>query len=309
MMFIARMFVAVAALAILAWLVDPRQVADALRSADGLLAASGVAFGFLVLALNTWKWRALIRMRGMEVPYPALYELNLVSMLYGMLLPGQIAGEAAKVLRLMQYRTERVPLVASVLTDRVTGFLGLLLVGSIGVACTGAPAGVIVALAATTVAALLVCAVLLRPSSVSEAASGDGRLAMLWSAASKVISAFSEYRAHPGGLVWATVLATAYQASITVNALIFGAALNLDLPAVEMLWIVAVVSVAQLLPITIAGIGTREGAFIYLLGAYGVTKPDALALSLLMLFGNLSIASAGALTSLRLPGRQRTSTR
>ena len=306
-MFIARMFVALAALAILAWLVDPRQVADALRSADRVLVASGVAFGFLVLALNTWKWRALVRMRGMQVPYPALYELNLISMLYGMLLPGQIAGEAAKVLRLMQYRTERVPLVASVLMDRVTGFLGLLLVGSIGVACAGAPDGVVLALAATTVGALLVCAVLLHPRSVSEAPCG-GRLARLLSTASKVTSAFSEYRAHPGGLVWATVLATAYQASITVNTLIFGAALNLDLPAAEMLWIVAVVSVAQLLPVTIAGIGTREGAFIYLLAVYGVTEPNALALSLLMLFGNLSIAGAGALTSLRLPGREDTST-
>lgn len=63
----------------------------------------------------------------------------------------------------------------------------------------------------------------------------------------------------------------------------------------ELFWIFPVVSLLTALPITIAGIGVREGASIMLLGLFGVPASAALTASFLTLATNLIWALAGAL--------------
>ena len=60
----------------------------------------------------------------------------------------------------------------------------------------------------------------------------------------------------------------------------------------------AVVSLLQSLPISIAGIGVREGAYLYLLQLQGVPGASALALSLTVFGIHMLIALAGGLLQL-----------
>ena len=65
-------------------------------------------------------------------------------------------------------------------------------------------------------------------------------------------------------------------------------AVNINISIVSIAWITAAVCFLQMLPISISGLGVREGAFVFLLKRYGVYASDAMALSLLM-FGVLVV--------------------
>ena len=58
--------------------------------------------------------------------------------------------------------------------------------------------------------------------------------------------------------------------------------LNLKLTFFDLLWINTLASVVTLIPITILGLGLREGSFLFLLGLIGFTSAQALSLSLLI---------------------------
>jgi hypothetical protein len=62
---------------------------------------------------------------------------------------------------------------------------------------------------------------------------------------------------------------------------------------------VAVVSLLQALPISIAGIGVREGAYIYLLQLQGVDGSRALALSLTLFALQIAMAIVGGTLQVR----------
>lgn len=56
-----------------------------------------------------------------------------------------------------------------------------------------------------------------------------------------------------------------------------------DLPWMQMLWVFPVIAMLATLPISVGGVGIREGASLVLLGNYGVVQADAVAASLLCL--------------------------
>jgi hypothetical protein len=58
-------------------------------------------------------------------------------------------------------------------------------------------------------------------------------------------------------------------------------ALGLDVPLLGVLWILAFVGVARLLPLTIANLGIREGLLVFALSAFSIPAQQAVALGLL----------------------------
>ncbi len=60
-------------------------------------------------------------------------------------------------------------------------------------------------------------------------------------------------------------------------------ALELEVPFIYMGACAAMAMVISLLPITVAGVGTRDAAFILLLGQIGIERQESLALSALIL--------------------------
>jgi len=72
---------------------------------------------------------------------------------------------------------------------------------------------------------------------------------------------------------------------------ILARALGLSLSFVTLGWVRSVVLIATSLPITVAGLGVREGVLLLLLHPYGVAEHDALAFSLLVF--TVTIAGSG----------------
>ena len=71
-----------------------------------------------------------------------------------------------------------------------------------------------------------------------------------------------------------------------------------ELSYANTLWITAGAYLVALLPISVAGLGVREGTLVALAGRYGVSAEQAVAWGLLLLAGRVAIASVGGLLEL-----------
>jgi uncharacterized protein (TIRG00374 family) len=313
---------AIAALTVIALAVDLDAVWDALSSANiwwWLAAVGATAMAFTV---TTWKWKILIAGRGLHVRLKQLLVFNLIATLYSTVLPGQIAGEGVKVVRLVRNSNEGGIFAASVVLDRVTGLLGILILGMAGVVASDkAPggartvigSGIGIALLATLMIYLGLGAILRwvdrrgdKPPQANDAPGVDekfqGRwrllLAKIRAGIWKLSLAVHEYHKAPGAVMVAVVLSIVVQLLLSISLVFVGLSLGIDIKPADAAWIFALVSILQLAPITVAGLGTRELGFVGMFGVVGVSSDDAIALSFAFFSVNLVFVLLGAIAEI-----------
>ncbi|GAA1128958.1 lysylphosphatidylglycerol synthase transmembrane domain-containing protein [Nocardioides aquiterrae] len=103
-----------AVLAVVVWRVGPQPFADAIRSAGPLALVAAVAITAVTTVACAWRWRALARRLGTEVPLREAVAAYYRSQFLNATLPGGVVGDVHRAVR-----HGAVPVVA----DRGTGQL------------------------------------------------------------------------------------------------------------------------------------------------------------------------------------------
>lgn len=76
-------------------------------------------------------------------------------------------------------------------------------------------------------------------------------------------------------------------------------AINISINIFVLGWIRSVIMIVTMIPISISGFGVREWSLVYLLNFYGIPAGDAVALSFLSYFKNLTAPIAGGILELK----------
>jgi hypothetical protein len=102
-------------------------------------------------------------------------------------------------------------------------------------------------------------------------------------------------RSDPGAAVNVLLAGFAYQLVLVLAAVAAANALGVR-PAglTALLAFLPAVLIAQVLPISMSGLGVREGAFVLFLHPLGVPREDAIALGLLLYLLNVAVSLLGA---------------
>lgn len=244
------------------------------------------SFTFVILA---YKWKILL-------PEYSLFLLSktiLIGHFYSTVLPGQIAGEAAKAYTLGKGKKNAEVIAASVLIDKITGLLGLLIVGIVGVffSKTIIPPALTISL---VIAAFLVAfsLVLIRVKFIfSGILKILNYLKSVFPGAKKIfnqlellIHAWEMYSGKSKILFYSVLFGIAYQVTSIFTNLLLADGLSISVSFFDWSWIAAFLSFALLIPLSIGGIGIREGTLVGVLAIVGVIPANALALSF-SLFG------------------------
>jgi uncharacterized membrane protein YbhN (UPF0104 family) len=106
----------------------------------------------------------------------------------------------------------------------------------------------------------------------------------------KAYQYFHIYAANRDTLVKTFLYSIALQLLGIVSIYILSKSLLLDVPFLSLLVFVPIIIVFSMIPVSISGIGLRESAFVFLLGAIGVPPEKSFTLSLVWFF---SVFTAG----------------
>ena len=104
------------------------------------------------------------------------------------------------------------------------------------------------------------------------------------------------------------LLSVVFQLIVVYTTFLLCTSFGLTVSYLQLLWVVAIVSLAQALPISIAGLGVREGVYVYLLHQLGVSTSAALALSLMVFAIQVVLAVTGGILQIGSHVKQQPST-
>jgi uncharacterized membrane protein YbhN (UPF0104 family) len=231
----------------------------------------------------------------------------LAGLFMGNFLPSTIGGDVLRIRRLSQDNGLVAESVASVVLERLTGWVVLPFITLVSLAANPGlrDLGEASALAAgVAVATLVVLAVVLvavgHPRVGGRFTGGAG-----WHRfASTVHLGLDRLRRHPTAAVGMLATGLAYQLAVVLAA--FCAAHALQIHAVGLTACLAffpAVAIVQVVPITLGGLGAREWALVLFLHPLGVPTGRAVALGLVVYGLNLLVSFAGA-PSFALGGRK-----
>ena len=294
------------AAALLAWLLAQvdlhaltRLLAD--QSPTGLLGA--IVIVCLALVVGTFKWWLLLP----DEPFFRLLRLNIAANFYALVVPGQVGAEAIKTYQLGRGRVDAEAIAASVVLDKITGLLSLLALGVVGAVFSSLPLGQVsrVSLAALLVLCFAVLVGLRFPvvrafavGCVRTLQAAMPRLRELGNRIILFVDAWCNYLSKPG-VILASLAAGVLQQSIYVVMIsLLSRQLGFELPLLDWCWIFGLASAAAVLPITIAGLGVREGVFVGLLASVSIPAEQALALSLTIFAIQVVLGLFGGLVEL-----------
>lgn len=241
------------------------------------------------------RWKVLLNVVKRGVSVNPLFAFNLVGIFYAQFLPGMISGDVVKGYYLARDGEEKIKVMSSALMDR---FLGIGVNGLLGLAALAVSPLVLQAfeLSGNTLVLVLgavIVGLLFAYGAVRFLERYESRFP---APLQKAFEPIRLYAHHPLALLGAATMSIFYFAVWTISLWALAAAVGLaDLGFFTILLLLAVINVAQFLPISINGAGVREGAILLLLSAYNVPESQALVFALLIPITALGLAALGGI--------------
>ena len=285
---ILRFTVAIAIIVFLLTKISIPDVVDSIISAKihYIIAAFIVSsFSWLILS---YRLKFFSNMQGLTISTFQAFEINVSTLFYGLFLPGgNLTGGVIKFYKLSRKDNKLPEALVALALDRVFATLALCAVGLFFWMLSVPDDSKLLVLSMIFILLGLAFFCLLIFFDTDHRV-----IKWLLSLANKVyaspklnrfiqsLSGLGRVPLRP--LIFMTVISIASQ---LLNLLVFFLLLksiDLDVPFVSIGWIRSVVVLVTMIPISISGMGLREGAFILLLGAFGVSDGSAFAYSLLV---------------------------
>lgn len=262
--------------------------------------AGAALFTFAGIGLSTMRWQQVLSAMGIHTRWRHLFSHYLAGQFVSNVLPTTIGGDVVRVSRLSRESGHSPSTFASVVLERLSGWLVLPLITFAGLMVNpglrelGRATVLAVVVAAITLAALVVVVVLVADERLG------GRFARRegWTRfAGAVHLGLDKLRQRPGAALAVLAAGILYQLVMVLAAVMATQALNIAAVGLTaMLAFLPAVLVIQVLPVGISGLGLREAAFVIFLGPLGVPTEQAIALGLLLYLLNVvtSLPGAGA---------------
>ncbi|MFZ2052761.1 MAG: lysylphosphatidylglycerol synthase transmembrane domain-containing protein [Candidatus Aminicenantales bacterium] len=274
------------------------KIGDVLKNVNPYWLLLAFSLHALGLYISAYRWQILARAQGDEVPLVFLAKSYLVGTFFNNFLPTRFGGDVVRIWDGSLYSKSLVKSSAIVLVERFTGIIVLFLlavVASLFRLDMARQVPVIwVALLLGLVGLLLIAAFFLPVFARRLAAL---RLRGFPEKVRNKILIFREtilhYRTQKGPFLRATFWALLLQLNVILYYFLIGRALHLDIQFIDYFIFIPIVLVIQIIPVTINGLGLREGSYIEIFKYYGILPQTAVSFSLVDVAFNLVLGVIG----------------
>jgi len=279
--------------------VDLGQTLHIIGSANRWWLLLSLVLTFITVPPQAWRWRLLLRVRGIEESLAWLTRAYFVSYAVGQVLPTGVGGDASRI-----YETTRrhpgygSPIAGSVLLERAIGGAVTLMLAGIGLvlAVGRYDVGAYYWVEALFVVLTLCAGVVFFSRGIRRHLRFAVPLLRRLRIERPIRAAYEGihgYRVHGGTLFAVSLITTAAQLSRIVAIWASARAVGIDLPVLPYVVLGPLLFLVMLVPFTINGLGVREAFFVSFLGKLGVNADDAFACGFIFFVMTILLALPG----------------
>jgi uncharacterized protein (TIRG00374 family) len=262
--------------------------------------AAAVAVTLIGVVLATLRWHRVLAALDVSARVPVLLSHYLAGLFVSNFLPTTIGGDVLRVSRLAAGNGETPRSFASVVLERLTGWVVLPVISLVTLAINpGLLRPPIDEASHLVVTISVITLVLLGIILLGASSPAVGRLLETKAGWLRFLSAvhlgLARFRRSPAMALEVLIVGFAYQLAVVLAAFLSAKALGLPVSWTAVLAFMPAVAIVQVLPApTIGGLGVREGAFVLFLHPLGVSTDQAITLGLLVYGINLVASLLGA---------------
>jgi uncharacterized membrane protein YbhN (UPF0104 family) len=243
-----------------------REILDQFRAAEValLLLASLLPVGQVAVA--AWRWQVLLRQQGVPVDFSSLFKIYLMSDFLNLFMPSIVMGDAFRAVRLRRFTQTAAETVPSVVLDRACGLAALIIIGVLGVAAIRLPnrfwSFAVTLLVIVALAYLFVIGPLRRWMARGSANPWLGLRAVVL----QLLDGLQPSKA----LAQVAAISFFFQINVVLIVWLYALILNLEVGFAQLLVAIPATTIVELAPISINGIGVREGTLAFLFAQMGL---------------------------------------
>jgi len=280
--------------------VSPRNVWVTMKSADPNLIALAAALFLVSSLIGSWLWARLLRAQGVPIPYAKAASYYFVGLFFNNFLPSNVGGDIARISDAAKHADHVSPVFSATLMERLIGVISigfLAVLASIAAfdrlhlyAIYGSTLAVF--LLAVAVFASVFNRGLLEAFERPFRAIGARRIEQ---AIARLMDDLHGFRNQGGALAAVFVASTLVQISRIYVHYLVGLALGARISLAYYFLFVPVLAALISLPISLNGIGVREGAAVVLFQLAGLSREQSFSVPFLTYILSVLISLLGGL--------------
>lgn len=301
-----RAAVSILLIAVLLATVDLGELAETLSNvAPGLLALAVLVF-LVTNMTNVLKWRLIIRAQGATVAWPYLTSIFYMGLFFNNFLPTNFGGDIVRIYKLSRATGNTVDATSSVVLDRASSTFALLLIAMVAALLELRLLGTRLALTILTM--FLVFLLLIGLFASERAARRLARFPLLRGdpfGARRHLRDFylsvNQFRDKKKTMGLVLAISILYQGLYMVSVNLLALSLDIHLPVAYYFLLIPVVLAVGMVPLSLNGLGVREGAWVLLFTQAGVPAAEGLSMSVLNFLMITAVSMVGGILYLLDP--------
>ncbi len=302
-----KISVSVGLIAILLYRISPGRLLEQLGNIETVWIAAAVAIFLTSNLLGALQWHLLLSVGGVRMPVSRSFSLYFTGLFFNNLLPTNVGGDAYKIYDVVRTGYDPHKVFAITLLDRVIGITGLCilaLAASLYLLLSGGSMdiGIYALIFAGCVAPVLALALSRRISTPVRRMLSRIRLWGIGERLELVLSHLGSFRSFPALLGRVIALTLTIQVLRITTHIAVAMALGIHPGTREMLHFfvfIPLLGLIMMLPISINGLGLREGAGVLLFTRIGFSEEEAFLMEFITYVVMVGVSLIGGVIFLR----------
>jgi uncharacterized protein (TIRG00374 family) len=304
---ILRFVISFGLLLLLIWLMrkDAGEVLGILKGSNKVFILTAVFINILLSAVVAYRLKLVMSGQMVFLSIKDAVYLTFIGYFFNNFLPTAIGGDIAKAHYASKKTNNKVASYAAVLADRILGLIATLLVALVGLVFMGKNMDnkfIVWAVPFVFLLTVLMIMFLLKKNNIPEKAPSrdKGIFHAIKETSLKLYTAINLYRNSPGLLVKGIALSLALQSLSIISIYLLVLCTGSDIPLSRLFLVIPLVWTVSMIPLSLNGLGVREGAFVYFLKGY-IGAEKAFAVSILWLGLIMLYSAIGGILQLLYP--------
>lgn len=280
---------------------DFKTVSGTLRGINILfisLSFSTIIYGIWITA---FRWQTLLKTQGIRLSILSLASSTLIGVFFNNFLPTSIGGDVYRAYDVT--KKTGFPMSSSVsviVVERLSGIIASAMFAVaalfLGFSAIGGKS-IIIPIVIFLALSIIIFFLILNPNifGLKKLAKKIKFLSKLFEKLINVYNTFLSFKKYKLVIIKVLFYSLSLQFAVVINYWLASRALGISLDLTAFIFIVPVVSIISMLPISLGGIGVREGSLVFLMVSLGAQNAKAVMCSLLLLAMSLIMGVIGGL--------------
>ena len=299
--FIVKATVTIALCVVILSCADWSDIFSAIMDANKLLLLVVFMCMLFNIVVSALKWRVLLNTHSININLISLIKFYLTGMFFSNFLPSMIGGDGYRMFKVFQSSRSKIGAVLPIIFERLTGLVALFVLALLTSFLSflvlrdeTSMIGIVLGTAGSVLTVLTIAAFstftfkkwFIKQSYIPEKLKN-------------LIRHFNDYRRHRGPLIKCFLLSLFFYVFLFVYRYILLLTVGGSCHFFSIAFVTMISAVVACIPISINGIGTMDGAFIFLISRFGVSYEIAIVVMVLQRTLSTSISLLGGIIYFR----------